>query len=282
MLNRLHVFSPPEHPVLSLAVQASIFTDAQPQRSQFQVLLRHFLSRFFNNETTDSDGQTKARVLQIAYAIALPGLCVALYLFPPYHFPGGRPFWSQVSDHYFYVMYSFVAIGAVTIFVWDLFFPDLLDVFVLSTLSIERRTLFTARIAAVGLFLAIFLFGVNALGAIFFPASADLPSLTGHFFAHLVAVTMSGLCIASFILTVQGFLLILLGEYLFRKISPFVQALSITTLLTILLLFPLVSRFIETLINSGQRAVFYFPPFWFLGIYERLLDGGETLPAFRA
>jgi hypothetical protein len=282
MLKSLQVFSEPEHPVLSLAVQASIYTDEQPQRTQFQVLLRHFLSRFFNNETTTDDGQTKARVLQIAYAIALPGLCVAIYLFPPYHFPGGRPFWSQVADHYFYVMYSFVAIGAVTIFVWDLFLPDLLDVFVLSTLSVERRTLFTARIAAVGLFLAIFLLGSNALGTIFFPASADLPSLTRHLTAHLIAVTMSGLCIASFVLAAQGFLLVLLGEHFFRRISPFLQALSITALLSILLLFPLVSRFIETLISSGQRAAFYFPPFWFLGIYERLLDGHETLPAFTA
>ena len=282
MLNRLPVFSEPEHPVLSLAVQASIYTDEQPQRTQFHVLLRHFLYRFFNNEATADDGQTKARVLQIAYAIALPGVCVALYLFPPYHFPGGRPFWSQVSDQYFYVMYSFVAIGAVTIFVWDLFFPDLLDVFVLSTLSIERRTLFTARIAAVGLFLGIFLLGTNALGTIFFPAATDLPSLTRHFSAHLLAVTMSGLCIASFVLAAQGFLLILLGEQLFRKISPFLQALSITTLLTILLLFPLVSRFMEALINSGQRAVGYFPPFWFLGVYERLLNGSDTLPAFTA
>jgi hypothetical protein len=282
MLKSLPVFSEPEHPVLSLAVQASIYTDEQPQRTQFQVLLRHFLSRFFENETSDGEYQTKARVLQIAYAIALPGLCVALFLFPPYHFPGGRPFWAQVADHYFYVMYSFVAIGAVTIFVWDLFFPDLLDVFVLSSLSIERRTLFTARIAAVGLFLAIFLLGVNALGTIFFPASADLPSLVRHFSAHLAAVTMSGLCIAGFVLAAQGFLLVLLGEHFFRKISPFLQAISITALLTTLLMFPLISRFIEALISSGRRAVFYFPPFWFLGIYERLLTGRETLPVFVA
>jgi hypothetical protein len=282
MLKRLQLFSEPQHPVLSLAVQASIYTDEQPQRTQFQVLLRHFLSRFFIDETSEGDLQAKARVLQIAYATALPGLCVAIFLFPPYHYPGGRPFWSQVADHYFYVMYSFVAIGAITIFVWDLFFPDLLDVFVLSTLSIERRTLFTARIAAIGLFLGIFLLGTNALGTFFFPAAADLPSLARHFSAHLVAVTMSGLCIASFVLAGQGFLLLLLGEYLFRKISPFLQALSITTLLSILLLFPLVSHFIEALMTSGQRAVLYFPPFWFLGIYERLLNGRETLPVFSA
>jgi hypothetical protein len=28
--------------------------------------------------------------------------------------------------------------------------------------------------------------------------------------------------------------------------------------------------------------VYCFPPFWFLGVYERLFDGGETLPAFSA
>ena len=280
MLKALSVFAPPKHPVQSLAVQASIYTDAQPQRTQFQVLLRHFLTRFFNNETTANEYQAKARVLQIAYAIGLPGICVAIYLFPPYHFPGGRPFWSQVSDQYFYVMYSFVAVGTVTVFVWDLFFPDLLDVFVISTLSIEGRTFFAARVAAGGLFLGIFLLGANALGVIFFPASADLPSLTRHFIAHLIAVTLSGLCIAGFVLAMQGILLVSLGEHLFRKASPFLQAISITALLTILLLFPVVSRFMEALINSRQRAVAYFPPFWFLGIYEWLLHGRDTLPAF--
>jgi hypothetical protein len=280
MFSLLRAFSPPEHPVLSLAVQAGIYSDVQPERTQFQVLLRHFLDRFFNNPATASDGQTKARVLQIAYAIALPGVCVALYLFPPYHYPGGRPFWSQVSDHYFYVMYSFVAIGAITIFVWDIFFPDLLDVFVLSTLSIERRTLFLARIAAVFAFLCIFLLGTNAPGTIFFPASADLPSFARHFSAHLAAVTMSGIFIAAFFLALQGSLLILLGERLFRRISPFLQGLSITGLLTVLLLFPVISRFLEVLIGSGERAVTYFPPFWFLGVYERLLTGPTALPAF--
>ena len=280
MLKALTFFAPPKHPVQSLAVQASIYTDEQPQRTQFRVLLRHFLSRFFNNETTASEYQAKARVLQIAYAIGLPGICVALYLFPPYHYPGGRPFWSQVSDHYFYVMYSFVAIGAITVFVWDLFFPDVLDVFVLGTLSIESRTFFAARVAAGGLFLGIFLLGANALGIVFFPASADLPSLTRHFTAHLIAVTLSGLCVASFVLAVQGILLVALRERLFRKVSPFFQTISITALLTILLLFPVVSRFIEPLVSSGQRAAAYFPPFWFLGLYEWLLHGRDTLPVF--
>jgi hypothetical protein len=285
MLKALRIFDQPKHAVLSLSVQASIYTDERPQRNPFQVLLRHFLDRFFNNPTTAADGETKAHVLQIAYAIGLPGVCVALYLFPPYHFPGGRHFWSQVGDHYFYVMYSFVAIGAVTIFVWDLFFPDLLDVFVLSTLSIERRTLFLARIAAVFVFLGIFLLGANVPGTIFFPAAADLPSLARHISAHLIAVTMSGLFISSSLIALQGLLLTALGERVFRNVSPFIQGLAMAALVTVLLLFPLISQFLQALIGEGRTGLgwhgaAYFPPFWFLGVYERLLTGPATLSVF--
>jgi len=287
--NLIHVvrraFDPPKHPVLSLGVQAGLYADAQPERTQFQTLVRHFLDRFFAGPSANPEGQAKSRLLQIAYALALPGVCVAIYLFPPYHFPGGRPFWAQVGDHYFYVLYSFVAMGAVTIFAWDLFFPDLLDVFALSTLSIERRTLFLARTAAIALFLGGFLLGANALGGIFFPAATDLPSLARHLFAHFAAVTLAGLCVSSFFLAAQSSLLALLGERFFRKLSPFLQGLSIAALLTLLLLFPLLSRFLEALLDTGRQAAFrfsplWFPPFWFLGVYERLLHGSSALPVF--
>ncbi len=70
----------------------------------------------------------------ISYAVALPGVIVALFLFPLYHaFPPNpihRPFWSQASDHYFYVMYSLLVMGASDRLRVDLLFPDLLDIFV--------------------------------------------------------------------------------------------------------------------------------------------------------
>ena len=78
-----------------------------------------------------------------------------MYLWPVYHpFRGGRrgstqsgppPYWVQVNHHFFFVLYSFVAMGLMTVFEWDLFFPDLLDVFVLGTLPIAQRRLFLAR-----------------------------------------------------------------------------------------------------------------------------------------
>ena len=133
---------------LSLSAQAALSTAPRPQRSQFSHLVRHFLERFFNHETASPDGDAKTRLVQIACATGLPGFVVALYLWPIYHpLPGWPPgskshaappsYWLQVNHHLFFVLYSFVALGIATVFEWDLFFPDLLDIFVLKT-SYER------------------------------------------------------------------------------------------------------------------------------------------------
>jgi hypothetical protein len=276
MFSGLRILAPPEFPVLSLGVQAQMPLAEAQERTQFHLLVRHFLERFFNNEMVSADGDSKARLLQVVYAMALPGMVVALFLFPLYHAPVERPFWSQVSDHYFYVLYSFVAVGIVSIFAWDLLFPDLLDLFVLSSLPVAGRRLFLARMVAGCLFLALFLLGANALGFLFFPPLSDAPGLVRHLFAHLAAVMGSGAFAAGFFLSLQGILVALLGERLFRAISPFLQGLAMMMLVTIFLLFPVSSRFLEALTNLAR----YFPPFWFLGIYERLLAGSSSLPVF--
>ena len=279
MFNGLRIFAPPEFPVLSLEVQAHLPVVEAQEQSQFRLLIRHFLERFFNNDMVSADGETKARLLQVVYAIALPGMVVALFLFPLYHAPLERPFWSQVSDHYFYVLYSFVAVGAVSIFAWDLLFPDLLDLFVLSPLPIVGARLFRSRIVAAILFLGLFLLGSSALGAIFYPLLSDPPGLARHLIAHVFAVLAAGAFAAALILSLQGLITTVVGERFSRAISPFLQGIAMMVFLTILLLFPLSSRFLEVLVNLHVAR--YFPPFWFLGIYETLLAGSSSLPVFR-
>jgi hypothetical protein len=279
MFNGLRIFAPPEFPVLSLEVQAHLPVAEAQEQSQFRLLVRHFLERFFNNDMVSADGETKARLLQVLYAIALPGMVVALFLFPLYHQPLERPFWSQVSDHYFFVLYSFVAVGAVSIFAWDLLFPDLLDLFVLSSLPIVGARLFRSRIVAAVLFLGLFLVGSIALGAIFYPLLSDPPGLARHLLAHVLAVLAAGAFAAALILSVQGLITTVLGERFSRAISPFVQGIAMMLLLTILLLFPVTSQFLEVLANLP--AARYFPPFWFLGIYETVLAGTSSQAVFR-
>jgi hypothetical protein len=263
----------------------------EPERSQFSLLVRHFLERFFNHETASPDGDAKARLVLIAFATGLPGFVVALYLWPVYHpflatNPGQPldasppPYWVQVNHHFFFVVYSFVAMGIVTVFEWDLFFPDLLDVFVLTTLPIKDRKLFLARVAAIAIFILGFLFDANFLPLLVIPASFDPPNLPRLLTGHILAVLGAGLFSAAFILALQGVLLSVLGERLFRRLSLFLQGLSISVLLMLLLLFPVLSAAVPVFLQSGSKLALNCPPFWFLGIYQRLLEGPSALPIY--
>ena len=281
MISVRRILRGPEHSVKSFVVQANEPVTSR-ETTVFEHLTRHLLDRLVHNEALGEEMPT--RIAQMAYMFALPGALVALYLFAPYHQPraiGPRPLWSQVSDHYFYTVYPFVLMGLVTVFEWDLLFPDLLDVFVLSVLPIPPRKLVMAHLLALAIFLALVLIGTNILGAMFFPAVADLHGMWWkHVIAHTVTVLMAGTFSAAFFIALQGGLLCLLGRRLFGWISPFVQACSILLLLTIVFLFPLLSRSLRPLLDSSSLAVRLFPPFWFLGLYERLLSGPAAIHVF--
>ena len=261
-------------PVLSLQAEAGRAAPSR-RRGQTEILVRHLLTRFLHHELLSSPDET-SRVLQIAYAMTLPTLIVSLFLFVPYHAPPQpRPFWSQVGDHYFFAMYSFVLMGIATVSEWDLLFPDLLDVYVLSVLPLRARQLFAARVLAVALFLGAALLGTSLLGTIFFPLLAGLPGPWRHLGAHAVAVLGSGAFSAASFLAVQGVLLNVLGERWFRRLGPLLQGFSLTVLLAILLLTPTLNRDLRGLFTASSPAVRWFPPFWFVGVYERLLHGPD-------
>lgn len=268
-------------PVLSFQAEADR-PSARPQ-PPFEVLVRHLLHRFLNHELLATENEAR-RVLQIAYAMTLPTLIVSLFLFVPYHavapMPHPRPFWSQVGDHYFFVMYAAVLMGIVTVYEWDLLFPDLLDVYILSVLPLSNRRLFAARVLAVAIFLAVVLVGTSLLGIAFFPLLAGLPAPWHHLFAHAIAVLLSGTFAAASFLALQGLLLNLLGERWFRRLGPLLQGLSLMALLAVLLLTPTITADIHGVLSASTPAVRWFPPFWFLGLYEWALHGSNVPPVF--
>lgn len=277
--------------VMSLNVQAAMGEPHVPERSQFAWLVRHFLERFFNHETSSPDADGKTRLVQLAFAAGIPGFMVAVYLWPVYHpFPGWPPkstavghpsYWLQANHHLFFVIYSFVALGIITVFEWDLFFPDLLDVFVLDTLPLIPRKVFFARVTAVATLLVGFLIDTNFLAPIILPMSTDPPSVSRLLLGHIAAVAGAGIFSAGSILALQCLLVALLGERLFRKISLALQGFAVAFMLVLLLLFPLLSRATPQLLQSQSFLAKCFPPFWFLGIYQNVLDGASALPVFR-
>jgi hypothetical protein len=253
-------------------------------RKQFTLLVQHLLDRFFNNEIVSAEGETLPLIMTVAWAIALPTLVAAIFLFPAYHgFPPKPlkpPFWGQVADRYVFVMYAWVVMGAITVFEWDLLVPNVLDVFVLSVLPIANRTLFLARVAAVLIFLGLFLLGTSSLGIFFFPLATEPENILRAFAAHFVAVIAAGLCASFQVLALQGLIISVLGARLFQMISTILQSLLVMILSIVLFLFPVLSRSLPALLQSGSTVVRCFPPFWFLGIYESIQAGPATLPVF--
>lgn len=284
MHSAFQIFSTPENPVLSLEVQARMPSKEIVRMNRLVVLTRHFFDRFFDNPLTSLDGENGVRAIQVLCFAAVPGLMVALSLMPSYFiFPPNtapRAYWPRVSDHYFYVMYSSIAMGAATVFEWDLLFPDLIDVQVLTPLPVPPRKLFAARIASLSAFVSLFLLATGLFGAIFLPLIAEESSLLRHFITHILAVAAGGFFTAGFFVALQGVLLNILGERFFRWISAALQGLSLAVLLIVLFLFPLISQNLRLLLTSDNRAALWFPPFWFLGIYQVLLEGGRALPVF--
>jgi hypothetical protein len=273
--------------VQSLNVQAALGPLRQPERTQFVLLLRHFLDRFFNHETASATGDGKARLVQIACAAGLPPLVVAVYLWPTYHpFPGWPPghnavgppsYWAQANHHFFFVVYSFVVMGLVTVFEWDLFFPDLLDVFVLGTLPVPPLRQMRARVSAIAIFIAGFLLDANLLAILVLPLATDPPQLASLVVSHASAVALAGLFSAGLVLALQGVLLALLGEKLFRRTSLLLQAITVAAFLVILLLFPVLSGVTPGLLQSNSAAARWFPPFWFLANFQQHLPDSDTL-----
>lgn len=291
-IERLLLMSEPD--VLGLNEQAALGAPRQPERSQFLHLLRHFLERFFNHETASPDGDARARMVLIALATGIPPFMVAIYLWPVYHafipipqphhhtawVPGPPPYWVQVNHHFFFVVYSFAALGIATVFQWDLFFPDLLDLLVLNTLPIPNQRLFSARVTAIAILIAGFLFDANVLATLALPAAIDPPNLPRFLAGQVLAVTASGLFAAAFIVASQGVLLFLFGERWFRKISLLLQGAILAVLLLTMLLFPVYSGATAAVLRSRSNEASWFPPFWFLGIYQRLMEGPSALPVY--
>lgn len=92
----------PEKPVvLSWLAQVQWQEKARPH-SSFEVLARHLLARLLQSMALGIDEDVSiSQAAQLAYAAALPQLLFALYLFPAYHYPLGKPgFWAQASHHF--------------------------------------------------------------------------------------------------------------------------------------------------------------------------------------
>jgi hypothetical protein len=233
---------------------------------EIQVLVRHFFRRFFDNDTIQADGDTQTTVTRTLSILAAPGLMISFFTALGHSQPRG---WGAVGLHYFFVLFSFVVMGGVAIFEWEMLFPDRLDFLVLSPLPLKPRQMLVAKALALMGFFTLFLVSCNLFATLILPQGN-----ARQMFAHGVAVMSAGAFAALFFVALGSVMLCVLDASQFRIVSPLVQTLAVMALV---LLTAHLGQY--SLLARPLGAARWVPSFWFLGVYERLMYG-DAAPAF--
>jgi len=270
---RAHTPSSERNDVIGLFTAEDQAYIAPKPPTRAQTLYHHFFRRFFDNDTLSVDGETQTTVIRALAFVSVPTLMFAFWLLPAYPRISPDALRLIQADRYFFVLFSFVAMGSVATFEWDMLFPDRPDFLILLTLPLKARELLYAKGRALLAFLGMFLVAANIFSGILFPAVSTRS--TGNAFhtmaAHLAAVLLAGICSSFTILAIEGLVLCLLPSSWYRSVSTAMQCLSITVLLLLFLLYPLVTSHITMLLNGQTVFAQYIPPLWFLGLYETLM-----------
>jgi hypothetical protein len=247
------------------------------RHSATRMLTHHFFRRFFDSDTVQMEGETLTTVIRAISVVAMPGLTLAFFLQNQYP---RRSQWGAIQDQYFFVLFSFVVMGAVAIFEWEMLFPDRSDFLILTPLPLKPLQMLAAKAAALIAFLMLFLGSANVFGILVLPAVSK-----GAFFrqvyAHGCAVLLAGSFAALFFLALGGVLLCALGAARFRVVSPIVQMFSVAALLLLMLQYLKYGDAMQEWLAEPLGLAHWMPPLWFLGVYEHLLHGGAALPFAR-
>jgi hypothetical protein len=235
------------------------------QPKPFTELVRHFFGRFFDTESLSPQGDPEANVVQTLGLLAAPSAFFVL-LFRPLTLVG----WSLVWVRYIFLLYSMIVMGFIMVFEWDALFPDRRDYQILTPLPLRLSTLFLAKTLALGIFLAIFLVDINAFGLFFWPGVDGGGDFLSIVFAHITALIAGGLFSALAMAAVQGVLVTFLNGNLYRRVSVAIQTLLMGVLVMLLVLTPLMGQMVRGLVQTNSVWLYWFPGFWFIGLYERL------------
>jgi hypothetical protein len=237
--------------------------------TSFQWLLRLFRAHFFENDTLTPDGGFETNVYQVLGFLVTPGLFISTFFafmelgdLPP----GPALDWIIRIHRLLFPAFSFAVTGFVTIFEWDMLFPDRRDFLVLTAFPIRLRTIFAAKLAALGGFLLLLIAAVNffpILWAPLFPAITPQIREAGRLrvFAAQIAATGGAslfgfLSVAAF----HGLLINATSPRTFRRLSPWIQVAGMSLMTAALLLYPVYSLLLPSMALTHSEWLYFLPP----------------------
>lgn len=255
----------------------------------FARLVRLFTARIFRGSGDNDAEGLDLSIGLVLTLLALPGGFVSIILFPKY---GTLLQWMRgvlnadviataLPDEYFFIVLSMAVTGAIAVWRWDSIFPDRRDYLNLVPLPISSRAILLANFVGV-MFLAVLVaVDVNAASSILFPLAVGSTQDSFAFFARFAAVHALSVVLASFfaffaVFSVLGTFMAILPRPAFIRISPYLRALIVISLVTLLSTSFAVPLMLKQFAGLSRFGAGWLPPVWFLGMGMSLL--GEADP----
>ena len=239
-------------------------TETSPRKA----LVGHFLRQFFQ---ANGAASPETPVVRSLAGVATPMLMAAFWIVMLTR--DLRP-WQAAGNRYLFVLYAFCAMGCITTLQWEKLFPERIDFQVLLPLPLRGATIFAAKLQAVAVFLLLFLLAASIFGMLLLPVlSGD--QLLFVMAAHGAAVFAAGSASALAVLALESLVIALVPDRAFRYVAPVVQAILVTLFLVLFLRVGTVVEALPALLSTQGHVARWFPPLWFLSLYEVCI-GGET------
>jgi hypothetical protein len=244
-------------------------------RPPFAELTRFFFLGLFNPESTAGEDSFSTWLVQVLAVLIAASWFLPVQLFRRYvelhALPEALPYQlGYSSDCLSMLVFMTLLMGVVTVLEWPSLFPSRRDNLVLTPLPVTRSQLFGAKLAALILFVTLFVAALTLL------SSAALPAIaSGRWEARPLGLRAAALLVAAIgscyfiflaLLAVQGVLMAILPV---RWFEPASFAVQVMLLIAILCGFPLFPHFpARRLVAAQSPWLDWIPPAWFWGLAE--------------
>jgi hypothetical protein len=235
------------------------------ERRQFHILYRDFLRRVIDLDVLSAHGDTEKLLVQFAAMLAAFNFSFLIFAGPKYltgQVPAAQLRLAIRSEFEFLVASTMAVAGLFAVLAWNTVLPDRRDALILGLLPVRTRTVFLAKVAAIGSALGVAIIALNIFTGLTFPflalpegggLVAALQSFTGYW----LAMAAAGLFVCCGVLALQGLAAQLLPYRHFLRVSSFLQLAAFFAILAAWFLKP-------------PGAVAWLPSSWFFGLQQQL------------
>lgn len=249
---------------------------------QFYVLLKHFVLRLFNNDLLTYENERRERVIVILVMLAVAGGFIARKFLSPYLYPT----FSGVSIHNIwrekaaFLTLTMAMTGIFSVINWENIFLDKKDYSNLRVLPVKTGTLLMAKFFSLLIYVALLSLAFNLFaGLVFTFFLADMVKVNIIYFGltHYITNFLANLFVFLGVACIQGIFTILFRNRLLKKISNLFQVLMLVGFISVFVWFPRVYVQLPYLKLKSSSFMYYFPPLWFTGMYEKMLGNKEFI-----